>query len=68
MTTVEDDAKALLAGNRNGNGNGNGNGKLKWNSCTVVSDHWTRLLDLPILPLLVRADAKRAYLSFLELA
>ena len=37
------------------------------NSCMVVSNHWTGLLDLPILPLLVRAEAKRAYyLSFLE--
>ena len=32
------------------------------------ANHWTGLLDLPILPLLVRAEAKRAYyLSFLEL-
>jgi len=41
------------------------------NSWTVVSNHQTGhagLLDLPILPLLVREEAKRAYyLSFLEL-
>ena len=37
------------------------------NSCMLVSNHWTGPLDLPILPLLVRAEAKRAYyLSFLE--
>ena len=27
----------------------------------LVSNHWTGPLDLPILPLLVRAEAKRAY-------
>ena len=37
------------------------------NSWTVVSNHQTGLLDLPILPLLVREEAKCAYyLSFLE--
>ena len=41
----------------------NGNG----NSCTVVSNHWTGLLDLPILPLLVRAEAKHAYYLYLSL-
>jgi len=53
------------AGNGNGNGNENGNGN--GNSCTVVSNHWTGRLDLPILSFLVRAETKRAYyLSFLE--
>ena len=33
----------LRAYGKAGNGNGNGNGKLKWNSCMVVSNHWTGL-------------------------
>jgi len=33
----------------------------------VVSNHWTGLLDLPILPLLVRAEAKCAYYLLLRL-
>jgi len=37
------------------------------NSCTLVLNHWTGLLDLPILPLLVRAEAKCAYYLYLSL-
>jgi len=33
----------------------------------LVLNHWTRLLDLPILPLLVRAEDKRAYYLYLSL-
>jgi len=32
----------------------------------VVSNHWTGLLDLSILPLLVRAEANRAYYLLLS--
>ena len=40
---------------------------LNGNSCTIVSNHWNGLLNLPILPLLVRAEAKRAYYLLLSL-
>ena len=35
-------------------------------ACTLVCNHWTGLLGLPI-PLLVRAEAKLAYYLYLSL-
>ena len=56
------------AGNGNGNGNGNRNGKLKWiTEMETLARSVTGLLNLPILPLLVRTEAKRAYYLYLSL-
>jgi len=45
-------------------GNGNGNGKLNWK---LLHGCVSGLLDLPMLPPLVRAEAKCAYYLYLSL-